>query len=40
MEAFLDEFQHLKHFNLEEIKSVTGDFDKNNLIGEGGFGKV
>nr|KAJ0203863.1 hypothetical protein LSAT_V11C500251490 [Lactuca sativa] len=39
MLAFLDEFQHLKHFNLEEIKSVTGDFDKNNLIGEGGFGK-
>ncbi|KAL4586752.1 hypothetical protein LXL04_011396 [Taraxacum kok-saghyz] len=40
MEAFREEFQHLKHFNLSEIKSITGDFDKKNIIGEGGFGKV
>ncbi|KAL7600821.1 hypothetical protein Lser_V15G22909 [Lactuca serriola] len=39
MEAFL-EFQHLKQFSLEDIKSITGDFDNKNVIGEGGFGKV
>ncbi|KAL4592770.1 hypothetical protein LXL04_005774 [Taraxacum kok-saghyz] len=41
MEAFLEKFQHdLKVFSFEEIKSVTDDFNKNKLIGEGGFGKV
>ncbi|KAL4592756.1 hypothetical protein LXL04_005760 [Taraxacum kok-saghyz] len=41
MEAFLKKSQHdLKVFSFEEIKLITGDFDKNNLIGEGGFGKV
>ncbi|KAI3690235.1 hypothetical protein L2E82_48212 [Cichorium intybus] len=40
MEAFLEEFPHIKNFNLKEVKSITGDFDKNNIIGQGGFGKV
>ncbi|KAL7598435.1 hypothetical protein Lser_V15G22728 [Lactuca serriola] len=39
MEAFLKEFQHLK-IQLEEIKSATRNFDKSNIIGKGGFGKV
>lgn len=40
MEAFLENFEHVKRFNLEEIKSITGNFDENNVIGKGGFGKV
>ncbi|CAH1427333.1 unnamed protein product [Lactuca virosa] len=39
MEAFLDEFQHLK-IQLKEVKSATGNFDDSNIIGRGGFGKV
>ncbi|CAH1427533.1 unnamed protein product [Lactuca virosa] len=39
MEAFLEEFQHLK-IQLEDIKSATGNFDRNNVIGKGGFGMV
>ncbi|KAI3505406.1 hypothetical protein L1887_27535 [Cichorium endivia] len=37
--AFLEEFQHLQ-IQLQEIKSATGNFDDNNVIGQGGFGKV
>ncbi|KAG8378161.1 hypothetical protein BUALT_Bualt08G0109200 [Buddleja alternifolia] len=29
-----------RHFLLEEIKSATGNFDDNFVIGEGGYGKV
>lgn len=39
MEAFLEEFQHLK-IQLEDIKSATGNFYNNNVIGKGGFGEV
>ncbi|KAL7594773.1 hypothetical protein Lser_V15G29999 [Lactuca serriola] len=39
MEAFLEEFQYLK-IRLEAIKSATGNFDNNNVIVKGGFGKV
>ncbi|CAI9290787.1 unnamed protein product [Lactuca saligna] len=39
MEAFLEEFQHLK-FHLDEIKLATKNFDNNNVIGKGGFGYV
>ncbi|CAH1454684.1 unnamed protein product [Lactuca virosa] len=39
MEAFLEEFQHLR-IQLKEIKSATGIFDEDNVIGKGGFGKV
>ncbi|KAL4565061.1 hypothetical protein LXL04_029143 [Taraxacum kok-saghyz] len=39
MEAFLEEFQHLK-IQLEEIKSATGDFNSSKIIGKGGFGVV
>ncbi|KAL4565163.1 hypothetical protein LXL04_029248 [Taraxacum kok-saghyz] len=37
--ALMSEFQHLK-IQLEEIKSATGNFNDNNVIGKGGFGKV
>ncbi|KAI3828092.1 hypothetical protein L1987_02189 [Smallanthus sonchifolius] len=39
MEAFRKEFQHLV-IQLEEIKSATNNFDANEVIGTGGFGKV
>ncbi|XP_023771893.2 U-box domain-containing protein 43 isoform X1 [Lactuca sativa] len=41
MKSFLQQqFQDLKHFNLKEIKTITGNFDDKKFIGEGGFGKV
>ncbi|KAL7598434.1 hypothetical protein Lser_V15G22729 [Lactuca serriola] len=39
MDAFMDEFQHL-NITLEDVKSATGNFNDNNIIGKGGFGKV
>ncbi|GKD56477.1 protein kinase, ATP binding site-containing protein [Tanacetum coccineum] len=35
----MKQFEHLK-ISLEAIKSATKDFSKENIIGEGGFGKV
>ncbi|KAL4565167.1 hypothetical protein LXL04_029252 [Taraxacum kok-saghyz] len=37
--AFWKKFQHLK-IPLGEIKSATDNFNNNNIIGKGGFGKV
>ncbi|KAL1373307.1 hypothetical protein HN51_003291 [Arachis hypogaea] len=31
---------HLKSFTFNDLKNVTGNFDNENLIGEGGFGYV
>ncbi|XP_076930016.1 putative receptor-like protein kinase At5g39000 [Bidens hawaiensis] len=39
MDAFLQQFQHLR-IQLEEITSATNNFDDQNYIGGGGFGKV
>ncbi|CAH1421360.1 unnamed protein product [Lactuca virosa] len=39
MEAFMEEFQHLK-IQLQEINLATANFDMNNVIGKGGFGMV
>ncbi|CAI9285009.1 unnamed protein product [Lactuca saligna] len=39
MEAFMEEFQHLK-IQLEDINSATYNFDMSNIIGKGGFGMV
>ncbi|KAL4581147.1 hypothetical protein LXL04_017356 [Taraxacum kok-saghyz] len=40
MEAFLEQIPHLKTFKLEQMNSITENFDNNKVIGEGGFGKV
>ncbi|KAF5774410.1 putative protein kinase RLK-Pelle-CrRLK1L-1 family [Helianthus annuus] len=39
MDAFLQQFQHLK-IQLEDITSATDNFNDDNCIGRGGFGKV
>ncbi|KAM0070265.1 putative protein kinase RLK-Pelle-WAK family [Helianthus debilis subsp. tardiflorus] len=39
LQKFLHKFQHLK-IQLEEITSATNDFDDQNYIGRGGYGKV
>ncbi|MFS7928102.1 putative protein kinase RLK-Pelle-CrRLK1L-1 family [Helianthus anomalus] len=39
MQKFLEKFQHLK-IQLEEITTATNNFNKENYIGVGGFGKV
>ncbi|KAF5774385.1 putative protein kinase RLK-Pelle-CrRLK1L-1 family [Helianthus annuus] len=38
LQKFLHKFQHLK-IQLEEITSATNDFDDQNYIGRGGYGK-
>ncbi|GJT06822.1 kinase-like domain, phloem protein 2-like protein [Tanacetum coccineum] len=38
-EAHIKEFEHLE-IKLEEIKEATDNFNENNVIGTGGFGKV
>ncbi|KAL4581145.1 hypothetical protein LXL04_017354 [Taraxacum kok-saghyz] len=40
MEAFLEQFPNIQHFDLQEMKSTTGNFDEKKVIGKGGFGKV
>lgn len=37
--AFMEKFQHLK-IQLKDIISATNNFDDENFIGKGGFGKV
>ncbi|KAF5774394.1 putative protein kinase RLK-Pelle-LRR-VIII-1 family [Helianthus annuus] len=39
MQKFLEKFQHLK-IQLEEITTATNNFNDDNCIGVGGFGKV
>ncbi|MFS7928098.1 putative protein kinase RLK-Pelle-CrRLK1L-1 family [Helianthus anomalus] len=39
LQEFLQKFQHLK-IQLEEITTATNNFNKENCIGVGGFGKV
>ncbi|KAM0070294.1 putative protein kinase RLK-Pelle-CrRLK1L-1 family [Helianthus debilis subsp. tardiflorus] len=39
MDAFLQQFQHLQ-IQLEDITSATDNFNDDNCIGRGGFGKV
>ncbi|KAM0070279.1 putative protein kinase RLK-Pelle-CrRLK1L-1 family [Helianthus debilis subsp. tardiflorus] len=39
MQKFLEKFQHLK-IQLEEITTATNNFNQENYIGVGGFGKV
>ncbi|GJX32025.1 putative reverse transcriptase domain, ribonuclease H-like domain, aspartic peptidase domain protein [Tanacetum coccineum] len=39
MASFMKEFKHLE-IKLEDIKSATNNFNKNKVIGIGGFGKV
>ena len=35
MEAFLEQFPNIQHFDLQEIKSTTGNFDEKKVIGKG-----